>query len=312
MDFSTMIRLFSKRNEEAIFEKKLGLTLPRKLRHRVWFVLEQFNFSYLYKPDPLNNWTETTDVLTQIEEELCRRYGVERLTALDDNDNKAPVNLKGFIKGAYPGQVLDTIELFYSALDEDQKFNFQKELNNIFEEETSEWRLVDGQFFKMDSDFISMQVMAESFELLKAEGYEGALDELKEAHNELMSGDFKGTIHKACNSFESVLKTLLGRESGNASRLIREVVNTEFYSDMPKNFGRSFGEQVFNSLPFLRNRLGGHGQGDEVVEVPKYYAELALHLAGSFIIFVIKNSLAMSESDDRVEKEESRDDDLPF
>jgi len=307
-----MIRLFSKRHEEAIFERKLGLSLPRKLRQRVWFTLEKFNFSYQYNPDPMSNWTETTDVLTQIEEELCRRYGVERLTALDDNDNKVPVKLKGFVRGAYPAQVLDTIELFYHDIPENLRLNFQKELNSIFEEENSEWRLVDGQFFKMDSDFLSMKVIAESFELLKAEGYEGALDEFKEAHNELMTGDYKGAIHKACNSFESVLKTLLGRESGNASLLIRELVNTDFYSDLPENLGRSFGEQVLNSLPFLRNRLGGHGQGEEVVEVPKSYAELALHLAGSFILFVIKNSISQSESVDQIEEEESDEHDLPF
>lgn len=308
-----MVRLFSKRHEEAIFEKKLGLSLPRKLRQRIWFVLEQFNFSYHYNPDPMNSWTETTDVLTQIEAELCRRYGVEKLTALDDNDNKIDVELKGFIKGAYPAQVLDTIELFYHDIPEDGRFNFQKELNNILEEENSQWRLVDGQFFKMDSDFLSMKVIAEAFELLKAEGYEGALDEFKEAHNELLAGDHKGAVHKACNSFESVLKTLLGRESGNASLLIRELVNTDFYSDLPDNFGRSFGEQVFNSLPFLRNRLGAHGQGEEVVEVPKSYAELALHLAGSFILLVIKNSLSKSDSVERIEEKEPDDEDnLPF
>lgn len=40
------------------------------------------------------------------------------------------------------------------------------------------------------------------------------------------------------------------------------------------------------TLPALRNKLGGHGQGTDIVEVPRSIAELAVYLAGAFIVFL--------------------------
>ena len=44
------------------------------------------------------------------------------------------------------------------------------------------------------------------------------------------------------------------------------------------------------SLPFHRSRLSGHGQGSDVVGVPRLYAELALHLAAAVNSFLIHKS----------------------
>jgi HEPN domain-containing protein len=131
---------------------------------------------------------------------------------------------------------------------------------------------------------------------MKAEGYEGALDEFNEARNDLASGDFKGAIHNACKSFESCLKTILGQQSGSASTLIRGLFDTGFYSDLPEDVGRAFGEEVLMALPFIRNRLGGHGQGQEKREFSRTYAELAVHLAGSLIHFSISRALEVTQN----------------
>lgn len=44
-------------------------------------------------------------------------------------------------------------------------------------------------------------------------------------------------------------------------------------------------------LPFLRNRLAGHGQGAAVVEVPLIYGELTMQLAATFHNFLISKHL---------------------
>jgi len=286
-----VIRLFSKRHERAIFEKKLRVSLPRRLRQRIWALLQKSNHSYAYQPDPHDRWIENSDIITEVGAELPRRYGVEKLEAFNDNDERVGVDLRGFVRGAYPSQVLDTVELFYSYLDGDFRLGFQAELNDILEEEGAEWRLTDGQFFKVDPAFLSLQVVAPTYELLKAEGFEGALDEFNEARNDLTAGDFKGAVHNSAKAFESVLKAILGRPSGTASALIRDLTQSDFCADLPAELRQSFGEQVLMCLPFLRNRLAGHGQGEVVVEVPRPYAELAVHLAGSLLQFSVKRAL---------------------
>ena len=286
------IRLFSKRYKKVIFDRTLGLSISRRLRRRIWFLLEEFNHSYYYQPDPGDNWREHTHVLQWLPDELCRRYGEEQLVAYvdDEEDARAPTDLKGFVERGYPSQVFDVVELFYGRLQSENQADFQRELNSILDEEESEWRMIDGQLFKIDSQFLEMHVVARSYELLKAEGYEGALDELNQARNELSSGNVKGAIHNACKSVESVLKAVTETDSGNASHLIRQLNEIGFYDGLPEDVARAFGEEVLMVLPFMRNRLGGHGQGIAVVDVPRLYGELAVHLAATFILFIVRRS----------------------
>ena len=103
-------------------------------------------------------------------------------------------------------------------------------------------------------------------------------------------GDTKGAIVNACKAFESTLKTALGREDGNARDLLQVFVDRGYCDDVPQGVRAGFRDQVLQALPFLRNKLGGHGQGSGVVEVPKAYGELAVHLAGSFMQFVINRA----------------------
>jgi hypothetical protein len=310
------IRLFSKRHEQAIWDRKLGLSLPRRLRRRVWSLLGRFDHTYYFQPDPTDNWNEKTTVLEQLPGELCHRYGDDRLLARTDDDGpRVPVELKGFLEGAYPSQVFDVAELFYSHILADRQPNFQRELNNVFEEERSDWRMADGQIFKVDSQFLEAHVVARSYELLKAEGFEGALDEFNQARNELAAENVKAAIHNACKSLESVLKAVSGVESGNASALIKGLVEKGFYEGMPDEFARAFGDQVLMALPFLRNRLGGHGQGAAVVEVPRLYGELAVHLTATFLLFVVHRSIQIKPSSPATYAPEAStfsDDDIPF
>lgn len=49
----------------------------------------------------------------------------------------------------------------------------------------------------------------------------------------------------------------------------------------------TYTKPMFQGLPKLRNNESAHGQGIDPKEVNQSYAELALNLAGSFIVFLI-------------------------
>lgn len=306
------IRVFSKRYEQAIFERKLKLSISRRLRRRIWSLLNRYNYSYLYRPDPSDNWQLRTTVLDQLPGELCYRYGEEQLLAFRENeDTRVPVDLKGFVEGGYPSQVFDVVELFIANLPSDQQQEFQRELNTILEDERLDWRVVDGQFFKIDSEFLDLHVVARSYELLKAEGFEGALNELNQARNELAAGNVKEAIHNACKGLESVLKSVLNTDSGSASSLIKRLVEYGFYEGIPEDAAKAFGDQVLMALPFLRNRLAGHGQGTKVIDVPEVYGELAVHLAAAFILFIVQRSIQLKDKSGEIASEDSNVD-VPF
>jgi hypothetical protein len=56
-----------------------------------------------------------------------------------------------------------------------------------------------------------------------------------------------------------------------------------YLDDLPGSVRSSVSEGVLMSLPTLRNKLGGHGQGEDVVTVPRRYAEFAVSLAASLL-----------------------------
>ena len=79
----------------------------------------------------------------------------------------------------------------------------------------------------------------------------------------------------------------------------------------------SFGDQVLTSLPCLRNRLSGHGQGTQVLEVPKLYAALAVNMAVVLDLFLIQRAVELKPEPEAGEFEEASapdplEEDIPF
>jgi len=308
------MRPFSLRHRSAIFNKRISVSLPTGLRGKIWRLFFQYNCTVYVQPDPTDNWHEPSDALTEVENDLKLHHGWDDLLAFPSHRSETvePVDLKGFVMGAYPTQVLDAVEIFQSHLveEKDWKLQFQRAINQAFEDEECSWRLSDGMFFKVDSEFLAVQVLEKAHELAKTEGYQGPVDEFRQARGDLTVGDHKGAIVNSCNAMESTLKVALGRTDGNARDLLKDFIEKGYCDDIPEGARAGFRDQVLQALPFLRNKLGGHGQGSDVVEVPKAYADLAVHLAGSFIQFVINRATACKPKE--AVSSFSDKDDVPF
>src|SRR5690606_6534657 len=162
--------LFSKRHRRAlVIEKTIRVSVPGCLRRRVWLILQEFNFSYCKRPNPYDSWTENTSVLTEVASELKKAYGSPELEAFDSSNRRVGVDLKEFVEGCYPSQVLDVAECAYSLLQLEHGIRLQREMNTAFQEEGCPWLMTDGAFFRVDSDFLAKQVLDRSQELMRAE-----------------------------------------------------------------------------------------------------------------------------------------------
>jgi len=308
-------RPFSKRHQEAVSKKRISPSLPKRLRKRLWLILQEYDYDASYHPTPGDNWIEHSMALLEIPKALKKAYGVDELEAFVGPDERGPVDLDGFVMGAYPAQVLDVVEVFYVDMPDDERPAFQQEVNAAMQEEGCPWLLCDGMFFQVDSAFLDEHVLARAHELLATGQFEGALQEFAEARNDFASRDYKGTVHNACKAFESVLKAVEDRQDGNAKELIKGLEGVGFYDGLPGKFGSGFGQTVLMGLPFIRNRMGGHGQGSEVVDVPPCIAELALHLAGRYIVLIMKRHIELTGKPGEAPPENTfdiTDDDIPF
>jgi len=313
-------RPFSKRHETAIFEKRVRPSLSKRLRKRVWYILQRYDYGVTYQPDPNDRWIGQSTALNDLPQKLKELYGVDALGAYGADDKWVEgVNLEDFVNGAYPGQVLDVVELFCNGLPSEECAQFQLEINDMMQQERCPWLLCSGMFFQVDSQFLEEQALTQAHDLLNANRFEGALEEFRQARTDFTDGNYKGALINACKALESVLKTVEEKNDGTATArdLVAALKETDFYRDLPEELVRGFGDSVLMSVPFIRNKLGGHGQGSEIVEVPRSLAELELHLAGSLIVFIVKRQLELSDrtvggEEGKEESAKEPEDEIPF
>ena len=307
------MRVFSNRYYKAVVEKKLIVVIPGRLRKRLWMLLEANNSSFAVQRDPGDSWVTSTDVITETMDTLRVSYGQEKLEARLPGGSRGPVNsLKEFVEGCYPSQVLDVVEAFWHHLSGySTQVPFSQAVNEMFEDASCAWRLDEGEFFAVDQTFMGMRLAEMAEQSLNAKGFRGAHEEFREARQDLLAGDPKGCISNAQKAFESALKTVLATDKGNASALIRQFVADGHVNDLPAEFRASFGEQVLMSVPTMGNRLGRHGQGANVVDVPAAYAQLTLEMAAAYLNFLVK--LRPPEPEPAAQAiAEITDDDIPF
>ncbi len=183
--------------------------------------------------------------------------------------------------------LLDAIE-GYARHIEASWGSFCSELNSILGEEDSNWRLLDSEFVLLDSVFVHESIVAESQSTLHSVKFSGAAQEMMNAQNALIDGDGRAVVHNAGKSFESVMKAALDKDHLTAQQLIDALLEEGFFDGLPEDLRGGFAKQVVMALPWMRNRLGGHGQGREAQPVGEPYARLALGLAAVFNEFIVR------------------------
>ncbi len=302
--------LFSIRYRRALRDKSLRVAgFSSRLRKRLWLRMRDFDQGWDVESE--SGYRSWTSFLMETEKSLLRAYGLDALelvVSASPRQTRRAKDLEQFFMETYPSEVLDTVEAFFMLLDGAAQEKFGKAVNGIFQEEECPWRFSEGTFFKVDSEFLS-SLLAMTSDELRAGSFQGAHEELREARRDLQAGDHKDAILKAGKSMESVLMTVLGRTDGTASELLSGFQAAGFLDDLPEELRGMMTKAVLMALPTLRNKLGGHGQGAAVVAVSRPYAELAVHLAGAFLHFIVEKHVAAKPPQKPAEPD---DDSVPF
>ena len=147
------------------------------------------------------------------------------------------------------------------------------------------------------SKFLSREVVEEARNLLKLVGFEGPLAEFNKARERFLEGDNAGAITAAHGSFESTLKSILKKEkidypaNATAKPLLETLRDKGYVYPFLGDFINSF-YNLLTGLSTIRNKMGdAHGAGISLTQIESSYAEFAIHLAGSFNLFLLKRYL---------------------
>jgi hypothetical protein len=188
--------------------------------------------------------------------------------------------------------LLQTIELFIRIKKNETQQepnerlrNTIDDINDLFKLDKIGYEIVNERIIRKDSEYLHEQVIKQTISLLHTNDFKGPLEEFQKALNHYKLKEYDDTIHKANNAFESTMKSVLTKlninfnQDGPADQLLDYLIkNRVIYS---------YTKPLFQGLPIIRNKQGGHGQGLDPKVVNQSYAELSLNLAGSFIVFLV-------------------------
>lgn len=290
---------FSIRHGKALLEQRIRVSMKDRLRARLWMTIQKYNESYWHQPDSSDNWSSKTNPLEQTEAKLKRLLGLPELSS---RAAEGAVGIEEYFLKGYPSCALEVVEQFAEELAElsdagkNNALKFQSAVNEAMIDFECPWRLSEGRFFQIDTEFFHAEIVQKGEDMLREKGFEGAHDEFREAREDLSDGKTKDVILKAFKSFESTLKTVLNQQSGDVTELLRLFREAGFMDDIPESEAKAICKQVLASIATLRNALAGHGQGNAVLEVPRHYAVLAIHLAGSLNQFALDQYLRKTSS----------------
>ncbi|WP_058542085.1 STM4504/CBY_0614 family protein [Pseudomonas fluorescens] len=166
------------------------------------------------------------------------------------------------------------------------------ELNERFKEAALGYELIDGKILRVDAQLLHSEVVKPAIGFLNAEEFEGARDEFLGAYEHYRHGNHEEALVDALKAFESTMKVILtanGKPYGagdTASKLILACRDAELMPAYNEAQLQALVNVLTSGIPTLRNKNGGHGQGEAVRTVAPEIVAYGLHLTAAAVVML--------------------------
>lgn len=258
----------------------------------------------------MNNYPE--EAFKYIHKTLCREYGKFTLGHGNYNESNENCVLNFLLNTQDPEQAIDIIQLAFQFIDTFIRPKIKEyvnnsdiaadpddaieELNQRFKEHGVGYQFESGEIIRIDSTFIHSEITKPTLTLLWNRKFAGANDEYLKAHEHYRHGRNKECLTECLKALESTLK-IICKEKGwqynqtdTASVLIQICFQNNLVPSFTQNQFTSLKSLLESGVPTIRNRLGGHGQGQIPQEVDDEITRYGLNLTGTNIIYLIELS----------------------
>ncbi|XLS27951.1 STM4504/CBY_0614 family protein [Flavobacteriaceae bacterium M23B6Z8] len=304
--------LFSKRQKKLRGETSDILTydkIPQTLKVQIVHIIRDCIGE---DSNPTYGSSEATEIYQSIFDILCREYGRFRLVEDAYNDSCQRQILDFILQAKSTDEILDTIEVSFNHIETNilgKEYYYNQgaytktnpsdaiyELNERFKENAVGYHYTSGEIIRVDSTFIHSEVVKPTLSLLKNSKFKGANEEYLKAHEHFRHGRNKECINECLKSFESTLKIICKikgwdyKETDTSRKLIQICFQNQLIPTFTQNQFTSLQNLVESGIPTIRNKVGGHGQGETPKSVDDTLTRYALNLTGSNIIFLIEQS----------------------
>ena len=244
-------------------------------------------------------------------ETLCREYGLFKLPGANDYNNRNYLSeLVNFVlKEERTEKILDAIELSFRLIDiHTRKYEYLRrqrasevadeaidELNSRFQEHGVGFQFIDGEIIRIDSKLIHSEVVKPALVLLHEKRYEGAQAEFLKAHEHYRHGNSKEALIECLKAMESTMKAICSRRkwqypsNATCNTLIQVCIDNGLIPSFWTQHFSALRSTLESGVPSARNKLGGHGQGTSVVNVPEHIVAYVLHMTAACLVFLVES-----------------------
>ena len=299
-----MFKLFSDRNKKPTEEIDVYIydSLPTAFRNQLFFIIND-TVDVLYR----SSWDHDINIWGVIHDGFCREKGLKEM---DKNTRYINKKIENFIDNAQTDDLLDFIDyvfndfLFFSIqikrVDSLSKINVEikeaiTELNDRFQQHKLGYEFSNGELLRIDNKHIHHEYIKPALNLLHEKGFVGAEEEYTKAFEALRNRDNKNAIMEAEKAFESTMKIICAKrrytydpERDSAKKLIEILKDNGFFPEYTENQLKAVATALVSGAPTVRNRTSGHGQGEEVIDIPDSYAKYVIGLVAVNIVLLVQ------------------------
>jgi len=303
-----IIDLFSKRQKRLrgeVSDIYLYDKIPETLRVQIVHIIRDAIGRDRYP------YERAKDAYEFLRETLCREYGVFNLND-DSYENNDTQVFNFFLRVTNIDKTIDVIEFAFKYIDRvinrdlNQYKNFVEiamtpdaaisELNDRFKEHGIGYSFEGGEIIRVDSTYVHSEITKPTIALLCKRLFKGANEEYLKAHEHYRHKRNKECLTECLKAFESTLKIICKEkkwgynQTDTAKKLIQICLDNNLIPSFTQNQFTSLQSLLESGVPTVRNRLGGHGQGQVPQKVDDEITRYALNLTGTNIIFLIEQS----------------------
>jgi hypothetical protein len=233
---------------------------------------------------------------------LCEELGVTCLTDYPQNAEEDVCNY--FVQERDVARCLNIIEIVFDycvqIVRSDTHVHFDgmnqiraaaEKLNARFQEHAVGYEFRDLQFIRIDSQFMHKEAVSPAMALLHEKYLAGANQEFVKAHEHFRHGRFGESINECLKAFESTMKAICHKrnwqynQTDTAKTLLATCEkNGLFPSYMQSSLGGL--RSVLENVATTRNKLSGHGQGAQQIQIAQEVAAFVIHSTGANILLL--------------------------
>jgi len=164
-------------------------------------------------------------------------------------------------------------------------------LNAVFQEHSVGYEFRGDKIFRIDSGVMHKEVVAPAMALLNEPYLKGANEEFLKAHEHFRHARYGECINECLKAFESTMKAICQKRGWryNQTDTAKSLLTACEQNGLVPSFMQSSLSglrSVLENVATVRNKLSGHGQGTQQVQISEEVAAFVIHSTGANILFL--------------------------